>query len=111
MAKSKQKKVAAPLIQLRVTTGGYVHLYAGAPVPETADPAQLKQLLKEKQVVEVEVDDPADGSDSAKEATVDEVLADVGTDKDKAKAAIEAEKAGKNRSTLLTKLQAVVDAS
>lgn len=110
MAKSKQKKVAAPLIQLRVTTGGYVHLYAGAPVPETADPDQLKQLLKEKQVVEVEVDDPA-AADSGKEPTVDEVLAEVGTDKAKAAAAIETEKAGKNRTTLLSKLQAVVDAS
>lgn len=47
---------------------------------------------------------------SAKEPTIDEVLADVGTDRDKAAAALAKEQAkgDKARSTLVSKLEAVI---
>ena len=43
------------------------------------------------------------------EGSVKEVLRWVGDDADKAKAAIDAEKKGDNRSTLISKLEAIID--
>lgn len=101
-------KVTAPLVIIPNADGksGDWYGYQDAIVPEGHNDERCKQLLKEK-FLEVVKDEPTEPTTD----TVDAILAEVGTDKDKAAAAIEAEKAGKNRTTLLTKLQAVLDAS
>lgn len=109
MAKSYQG--AAALTMVRTATGGYVNVYKGDPVPDGVDSKDLNRLVEEKFLVEVKAE-PAPEPTPAKEPNVDEILADVGNDKTKAAAAIETEKArgDKARTTLLSKLQAVVDA-
>lgn len=104
---SKSYVGVAALTMARTASGGYVQIYADDPVPVGIDPDDLRRLVDEGFLAEVgEAEDS-----SEKKKSVDEVLAEVGDDKDKAAAALEAEKAGKNRSTLVTKLQAIVDAS
>jgi hypothetical protein len=114
--------VTAPLVIARDTTGRQHHLYTGARLPEDIDPDQLEQLIDSGMVAEVEDDEkPAKKGKSKSEkddapapdkpAPVKDILAEVGDDKEKAAAALEAENAlDKPRPSLVTKLQAVVDA-
>lgn len=51
---SKQLKVTAPLVVLKVSDGTYRHLYDGVPVPEDADADHVKQLRKLGMLGEVE---------------------------------------------------------
>lgn len=52
---------------------------------------------------------PEDGGEASKPPTIPEILAEVGEDKDKAAAALEAERSGKNRPSLIEKLEAIVN--
>jgi len=53
-------RVIAPLVQARLSDGGYVHVYAGGSMPADADPDQLDQLVGSGMVVEVEdAEEPA----------------------------------------------------
>lgn len=99
--------VTAPLAVIKQENSTFVHVYAGGPVPADSDAAHVKQLLREKlidKVSEPKAETPASGP------TVEEILAAVGDDKAKAAEALEQEKAGKNRSTLVSKLEAIVNA-
>ena len=97
----------APLTMARTTEGGYVYVYEGAPVPANTDADDLKRLVDEG-FLEEDKDAPAPAPAPEKSDKIDDILAEVGDDKEKAAAALEAEKAGKNRSTLVTKLEAII---
>jgi len=47
MAKPDTYKSAAPLTLVKDSEGRYLHVYKGAPVPASADPDDVKRLLKE----------------------------------------------------------------
>jgi len=98
--------VTAPLVIVPDERGSQQYFYYGAAIPQGLDADRVKQLFEEGMLGEPEAQpEPAD--DSGKPATVDEILAEVGDDKEKAAAALEAEKAGKNRSSLVSKLEAI----
>lgn len=101
---------AEALTVVRLQGGSRTNVHKGQPVPASADPDDVKRLLKEKYLAEVDDTDAAEPE--SKEPTVKEILAEVGDDKEKAAAALEAEQAkgDKARSSLVEKLQAVVDA-
>lgn len=56
-----------------------------------------------------EEDESADSGDGVPDGTIDEVKTWVGTDKDRAQQALDAEYAGQNRSTLITHLEGIVN--
>lgn len=102
-------QVSAPLVVVPDTTGSFHHFYNGTVLPDGLDEKRVKQLAKEGMLEKVDAtEQPADGG-SDKPATVEEILAAVGDDKAKAQAALDEEKAGKNRKTLVDKLAAVVN--
>ncbi|HSV41492.1 MAG TPA: hypothetical protein VLI04_22200 [Nocardioidaceae bacterium] len=102
-------KVTAPLVIIAHEDGktGDWYGYAGAIVPGGYNDKRCKVLAKEG-FLEVVKADP----EPAKEPTsVEDILGAVGDDKAKATEALEIEKAGKNRPTLVAKLEAIVSAS
>lgn len=113
MAKSKQLFGKAPLTIVRTNSGSAVYVYKGRPAPGDISAEERTRLLDEGYLVEREVDEaPAADDDSGSNAgdqTVAGVLEAVGNDPEKAAAALEAEKAGKNRSSLVSKLEAIAN--
>lgn len=108
---SSKYEGVAPLTMARTSSGGYVNIYAGDPVPEGVDKADLDRLLDEGFFGEVKAE-PESEPESAKPASVESILAEVGDDRVKAQAALDEELARGDaaRSTLIKKLQAVVEA-
>lgn len=102
----KKYIVTAPLVVLKVAGGSRVHLYEGAPVPAEADSQHVKQLVELKMLGEAKA--VAEPDSSIKEPTVPEILEGVADDKEKAAVALEQEKAGKNRKTLVEPLEAIL---
>lgn len=101
-------QVTAPLVIVPDETGAQRYFYKDAVLPSGLDRDRVKQLAKEGMLEQVEV---AADSDAGKPAKVDDILAEVGDDKEKAAAALEAENASdKPRTSLVSKLQAVIDA-
>lgn len=104
--------VTAPVVVVRVEQGGPVYVYKDGVLPAGADKEHIEQLLAEEMIEKTRAPKAAKADpDPAKEPTIEEILNDVGDDKAKAAEALEAEKAGKNRSTLVPKLEAIVSAS
>jgi hypothetical protein len=103
-------QVTAPLVIVRDKDGVSHHVYQDGFLPDGSDPEHVKQLLAEKLVAVVDAAAPA--SEEDKPAKVDDILKDVGDDKAKAAAALEAEVArgDKARSTLVDKLRAIAEA-
>lgn len=111
---SKQYVGAEPLTMVRIGSGEsatMVYVFAGAPVPDGADPDDVKRLVDEGFLVaqDADVDEQADDS---KPASVSDILTEVGDDKAKATAALEQEQARGDaaRKTLVEKLQAIAKA-
>lgn len=109
-------KVITPLVgvapkseqkDLEDANQGPRYFYEGAVIPDGFNDERCKELVEEKMLEVVKAAEPS--GDGAGSGTVDEVLAEVGDDPEKAKAAIESEKAGKNRSTLLSKLEGIAN--
>lgn len=102
----------APLTVVRLAGGQRVNVHKGGHVPASADPADVKRLVREgylEKVTVVEpVAQPAPAPETSAEGTIKDVLAAVGEDPTKAAAALETEKAGENRTTLVSKLEAIV---
>jgi hypothetical protein len=99
--------VTAPLVQALVDaeTGVYTHVYQGGTLPADVDKGQLEMLLSDGLVKAASADE-ADAE--SKPLTIDEILSDVGNDKDKAQAALDAENGtDKPRKTLVDKLTAI----
>lgn len=104
-------KVTAPLVVIANADGksGDWYGYEGALVPAGLNDDRAKQLADEGMLEKVKAEKAADPD--SKPATVDDILAEVGDDKEKAAAALEAENASdKPRVSLVGKLQAVLDA-
>lgn len=112
MSTQKSYIGVAPLTMARTTAGGYVSVYAGNPVPGGVTSEDLKRLLDEGFLGEQEAPVESDTSGDSKPAKVEDILAEVGDDKTKAAAALETEKGlgDKARSTLVSKLEAIVNA-
>lgn len=96
--------------------GSFVYIYRGQGVPVGAlDETDAKRLVKRGflEVRDIEDASAAGGeSNPASPATIGDVLTEVGDDKVKAQEALDAEKASaKPRTTLVDKLQAVIDAA
>lgn len=110
---SKQYTGIAPLTMARTAAGGYINILKGDPVPDSIDVEDRKRLVREGFLDEVKATEPTDGDDSiGKSDKVADILAEVGDDKDKAKAALETEQAKGDaaRPTLVEKLQAILAA-
>ncbi len=106
--------VTVPLAIVRDNDGVSHHFYEGGVVGFDSD--HVKQLVEDGALVKSDSADAAPAGDPAPEdkpAKVNDIIAEVGDDKDKAAAALETEKARGDaaRPTLLDKLQAVIDAS
>lgn len=86
--------VTSPLVILKTTTGAYVHVYKGAPVPLEADPAHVADLKASGMVGAVEDDPPA-----APEAVEDETVPTRGSSKKDWVAFATAEDRGADRLT------------
>lgn len=101
--------VTAPLVVATREDGSHAYVYQGANLPGGLAEGEAERLLDGDFVEESKA--PAD-DDSEKGPSVKDVLADVGDDKEKAAAALEAEnaKGDKARSSLVTKLEAIVNA-
>lgn len=102
--------VTAPLVVVPDQSGSDRYLYKGAAVPADIDQEHIDRLAGDK-LIEKTKDSPAASTEAGKEPTVNEVLADVGDDPEKARAALEAEQAkgDKARSTLVEKLEAIAN--
>lgn len=104
--------VTAPLVIIPNAdlTSGDGYFYEGALVPGDWNSARCKELAKEGMVakapkpLEPAPEGPASG-------TVEAILAEVGQDAAKATTALETEKAGKNRTSLVSKLEAIIAAA
>lgn len=115
MAKSKTPTHIVIWPKARVTVDGKsVIVNKGEGVPDGVSAVDLDNLVSFGAIAGVtglpETDAPAD--DDGKEPTVKEILADVGDDPEKAKAALAAEqeaRGDKARKTLVDPLQAVID--
>ena len=100
---------AVPLTMVRLIDGGYRNVLQGEQVAgDAVEPENLKRHLRKGFLVEAEEAEEVEGE--PKSDKVDDIVAEVGDDKEKAAEALEREKAGKNRKTLVEKLQAVLDA-
>lgn len=100
-------RVIVPLVQVATTAGGAgIQVVHGGLLPAETTSEALDNLIE---LGYVEVDEEPEPEDQGSDKVAD-VLDAVGDDKAKAAEALEAEKAGKNRPTLLSKLQAVIDA-
>ena len=105
---------AVPLTMVRTVEGSYSNVLQDEQIPgEIVHPDDLKRLVRKGFLVEVKAVKKAAKDDSTEPATdtVEAILAEVGDDKTKAAAALETEKAGKNRSTLVPKLEAIINGS
>lgn len=114
MASNKTYVSAVPLTMVRLASGGYQNVLEGDPIAgEAVNPEDLKRLVRKKFLVEAPkgVDKSASQPPAPNADTVDGILAAVGDDKGKANKALDAEKAKGDdaRSTLVDKLQAIVD--
>jgi len=105
-------KVTAPLVIIANAdkTSGDWYGYAGATVPEGWNDSRAKQLVKEGMLEKGSAPKAEPEQASPKPDTVEGILAEVGDDKEKASAALEAEVAGKNRSTLVKALEDILAA-
>jgi hypothetical protein len=115
----------APLTTIRHIGGTRSNLPAGAVAPASIDPTDAKRLIAEGYLEEVElVDDEIELEGSEELETtegdfelitggIDAIMADVGSDAELAQAylARETGEQGEKRSTLITKLEAVIAAS
>lgn len=103
--------VTAPCVMIaNEETGQFSHFYEGATIPAGYNDERVAQLVEEKMVRKADPS-PKSESDStkAKAPSVDEILAEVGDDKDKAAAALAAEQGvAKPRKSLVEKLEAVI---
>jgi hypothetical protein len=101
-------KVTSPLVIVPNADGessdGY--FYENAVIPDGFNDERLDELAKDKMVEKVKAE-KAEASSSG-EPSVKEILAEVGEDKEKAATALEQEKAGKNRKTLVEPLEAIL---
>lgn len=108
-------KVTAPLVIVRDEGGASHHFYEGGVVPASGfDKDHVKMLVDDGMLEKVKEEKaPAASPDANKGPSVDDILKDVGDDKEKAAAALEQENARGDaaRSTLVKKLQAVIDAA
>lgn len=113
MASNKTYVSAVPLTMVRLASGGYQNVLQGDPIAgEAVNPEDLKRLVRKKFLVEAPkgVDKSASQPPAPNPDTVEAILKDVGEDKAKAKAALDAEQAKETpRSSLVDKLQAVLD--
>lgn len=108
MAKKRKQLIGkAALTQARTTTGRIAFIRKGFPAPGDLTDEDRTRLIKEGYLHEVEV--IVDEDDTPAPDSVEGILAAVGDDKAKAAEALEAEKSGKARKTLLDGLQAVID--
>lgn len=90
------------------TASGVAKIAAGEGVPDDALSTAVDRLVAARVLAEPEpVDPPAD----PKPATIKTILAEVGDDLEKAQAALDAEKSGENRSTLIKELEAIIAAA
>ena len=102
--------------KVRVTVGKdkRVVLLAGAIVPDGVSDVDLANLVSFGAIAgatgPVSDPEPESTGDGSKPTKVEDILAEVGDDKEKAAAALEAEVAGKNRSTLVKALEDVLNA-
>lgn len=101
--------VTVPLAVVRDGKGTSHHFYRGGVVG--FDSEHVKHLVEEGALVKVEESPGPDATDTAKAPTADAILAEVGDDPEKAAAALDLEQAAGDaaRSTLVKKLQAVID--
>ena len=101
----------APLTVVRLADGSRANVHRGGVVPSTADPADVDRLVADGYLTQVG-STPAEGGseEPSKPATIDEVMTEVGDDPEKAQAALKTEQARGDaaRSTLVTKLEAVL---
>lgn len=106
---SKSYVGIAPLTMVRTQAGGYSYVYANEQVPEDIDSNDLKRLVDEGFLGEAKAVE-AEAAGEAKPANVKNILKDVGDDQEKAKAALEAERARGDdaRKTLVEALEAIV---
>lgn len=107
----------APLTLVRTTAGAVVYVYRGKPAPTNATKDELDRLVKGGflHYVEVAVDEESAEFDVSTlgTASIDDTLAWVGTDKGRAEQALTAEQVkptDKQRSSLVKKLESVIDA-
>lgn len=112
MADSKKLVVTAPLVIAKNDEGGDVYVYRGAPVPKGQSSDWLKRHQRDGMIAEVAEDEPvpepASGEFDAAAFVgrgAEDVRADVAglSDEDRA-AALEAERAGENRVTVVRAL-------
>lgn len=108
-------KVTAALVIIpnadKVSGDGY--FYQDSVIPDGWNDERCKQLAKEgmlEKVAAAKPDPAAKEGDGPKAGSVEFILAEVGDDKEKAAAALEQEKAGKNRKTLVEPLEKVLSA-
>lgn len=107
---AKQLIGKAPRTQVRTTAGRVAFVDKGRPAPADLTDEDRKRLLKEGYLVEVDVaTDETEGHPAP--GTVKAILAEVGDDPAKAAEALETEKAGENRATLVKKLEAIAAGS
>jgi hypothetical protein len=109
-------KVTSALVVVRDDKGAFHHFYEGAVLPAAGlDDEHVAQLADEGMLKEVEVapaTEPEPETTATKPTTVEDILAEVGDDKDKAAAALEEELASsKPRKTLLESLEAILSGS
>lgn len=88
---------------VRLADGGSERIGRGEAVPKGADPAAIERLVAAGVL--------ADDGGSSELGKIDDVLKDVGDDPGKAAAALAVERAGQNRPTLVSKLEAIVNAA
>lgn len=104
---------AVPLTMVRTVAGGYQNVLEGDQIAgEAVNPEDLKRLVRKKFLVEKKDEEKAKSAASStpNPDTVEGILKEVGDDKAKAKAALDAERAKETpRSSLVDKLQAVLD--
>jgi hypothetical protein len=107
---TKQYVSVEPLTMVRIgsaETATMAYVYEGAPVPDGADPDDVARLVKEGYLEERDAADP----EPDQPTTVEGILGAVVDDKALAQQYLDQENAAeKPRSTLVGKLQAIVDA-
>lgn len=111
----KVRTVTGPVVVLPdATTGKTAYYYQGAVLPDGLNEDRVADVVASGLVTETDGPDepPADepGQDQVPDGTADEVLAWVGTDKDRAERALAAEQAGKQRKVLVEQLTKLVEA-
>lgn len=104
-------RVTAPLVIVRDETGASHHVYQGGLLPDSADKDHVQQLVDGELVEKVKAAPAPEPAPAEKSDKVDDILAEVGDDKDKAAAALELEnaKGDKARSSLVSKLEAIAN--